>query len=348
MKRVLISTALGVLTACGLPAVAQDARQNTEPDSRSKRADQSEAQADDAANKSAKPAQSDQLRTGQALVGQARAEQSDTEQRAILGVRAAQSRTIGVHVAAIDTFGPAGTAGLLADDYILDVDGKAISSPRELSQAIAMKKPGESVKLQIWRDGERRTLDVALGAEWPADHRGGNQRSNDDDRASDPDAWLGVLLGMTDDGQGIRIERILPGSPADKSGLRRGDILKQLDGEAIASVGAFIRDIDKAKPQQKITLQIQRGDKVMPKDVVLEEASGFDFESGFRSVDDSADESEEEWSDIFDTDRPASRDFLLDQHRRLAEQNQRLEMMLIDIRRELQDMRREMKSDARN
>jgi len=276
--------------------------------------------------------------------------QRDGSRRAILGVRAAPSPTIGVRIEAIDVLGPAGTAGLLADDYILEVNGETVSSPRQLAERIDGMAPGDRTTLLIWRNGERKQLNVTLGGDRTANFRRDRDGQRRGDRPSDSKAWLGVLVNSTEDGQGIRIDRILPDSPADKAGLRQGDILMQFDGQPIRSVGAFIRNVDDARPQQEITLQVQRGDQKMQKKVMLEQAVQFDVESGYGEFREPAErfgDFQEPWTDFPAEDRPASHQFLLEQHRLLAEQNQRLEKMLIDIHHQLQELQSEMSSRSK-
>lgn len=355
MKRFLVTASVAAL-ACStqlLPAqdrtqdrkpVEPPAKQSTEVQIRERRNDSARpevAPPDDRTDRNQNRRNNDVEGRAEATV-ETTARANQRQSRAVLGVHAAVSPTVGVHIVSLDTFGPAGTAGLLSGDYILTVDGQSVSSPRELSQTVASHRPGDTLELGIWRNGERRTVEVTLGPE-----RGPMDRDQDRPGADEPDAWLGVLLGATDNGNGVRIEQILPDGPADKAGLRAGDILTKKDGERINSIGQFIRDIDSAEPGESVTLIVERNNETMTQQVVLGESPDFDFDFGFRGPDypdGNEFPSDESWRDYGDEGSP-THEFLLNQHRRLAEQNERIEKMLIDIRREL----REMKNDsARN
>jgi S1-C subfamily serine protease len=48
-------------------------------------------------------------------------------------------------------------------DVITRVAGRPIGNPDDLARAIAELAPGRTVKVEVWRDGGRRTLDVELG-----------------------------------------------------------------------------------------------------------------------------------------------------------------------------------------
>lgn len=69
--------------------------------------------------------------------------------------------------------GPAGKAGLKADDTILTIAGKDIRNNGDLLNAVEEHSPGETINFEIERDGQRRTVPVTLEA-IPPD--GGNGR----------------------------------------------------------------------------------------------------------------------------------------------------------------------------
>jgi putative serine protease PepD len=69
----------------------------------------------------------------------------------------------GAQVESVTPGGPADKAGLQKDDLIKAVDGQAIKDPTDLSSAIAVKKPGDTVTLRIERNGLTQELDVKLG-----------------------------------------------------------------------------------------------------------------------------------------------------------------------------------------
>ena len=48
-------------------------------------------------------------------------------------------------------------------DVITRVAGRPIEDPDDLAREVARLEPGRTVKVEAWRDGERRTIDVKLG-----------------------------------------------------------------------------------------------------------------------------------------------------------------------------------------
>jgi S1-C subfamily serine protease len=85
-------------------------------------------------------------------------------ERAYLGVSTGPAQTgDGAVVATIAQGGPAAGTDLRPGDRIVDVSGRAVKSPADLSTAVLDHKPGEHVKLAVERNGNRRTIDVQLG-----------------------------------------------------------------------------------------------------------------------------------------------------------------------------------------
>jgi serine protease Do len=58
---------------------------------------------------------------------------------------------------------PAAQAGLRAKDVILDVDGRAVASPRDMQRIIATTPIGTAVRLGLWRAGQAEALTVTVG-----------------------------------------------------------------------------------------------------------------------------------------------------------------------------------------
>jgi putative serine protease PepD len=69
----------------------------------------------------------------------------------------------GARVASVIPGGPADKAGLQKDDVIKAIDGAPVKQPSDLSSAIALKKPGDTVTLRIERNGLTQDIDVKLG-----------------------------------------------------------------------------------------------------------------------------------------------------------------------------------------
>lgn len=100
------------------------------------------------------------------------------------------------------------------------------------------------------------------------------------DRLAKGESWGEIrrppFIGASgvDDVQGCRIDRILDNSPAARSGLRVGDIVRKVDDQQITSASRF-RDILQAqRPGKDLTLEVLREEKEITLNLVLERGRG--------------------------------------------------------------------------
>ena len=77
-------------------------------------------------------------------------------------------------------------------------------------------------------------------------------------------------LGIQD-GQGIVVAQVVPGSPADKAGLKRYDVITQVDDQKITDESVLGRVLSTHKPGDTVTLQVQRGGQTLQVQVTLGE-----------------------------------------------------------------------------
>lgn len=86
-----------------------------------------------------------------------------------------------------------------------------------------------------------------------------------------PQTVLGV--GLEQVGRRARVNRVLTGSAAAKAGVQTGDFIANIDGAAMKSTNAVSATIQKMLPGDKITLGIERGNRIMSLRAVLGEVS---------------------------------------------------------------------------
>jgi serine protease Do len=88
--------------------------------------------------------------------------------------------------------------------------------------------------------------------------------------------WLGIAMaespagGRADPG-GVLLQRVLPGGPADRAGLRSGDVLLALDGRPVAGVPDVVRRIAATPPGQIVAVTLRRGGKEQAVEVTVEQ-----------------------------------------------------------------------------
>ena len=165
----------------------------------------------------------------------------------------------GALIAGVEDKGPAKPAGLKAGDVIVKFDGKDIKELRDLPRIVASTPVGKTVDVVVVRNGQEVTKSVTLGrledgektAEIP---------SEDDSAAleSPVQKALGMeFSGITDDARktfkikdsvkGVIVTSVEPGSPAADRGLRPGDVIEEVNHQAVEKPGDLAKAIDAAK-----------------------------------------------------------------------------------------------------
>ena len=162
----------------------------------------------------------------------------------------------GALVGSVDKDSPAAKAGLEPGDVILAINGKEISSSSELPAIVSAMTPGAQAKLQVWRKGGTRDVDVQVG------------KFSDDKLASSdtPEAAKGrlgvVVRPLTPEEQrradvsnGVVVENVA--GAAAKAGIKAGDIVLSVNGEAITSTEQLRNLITKA--EKRVAILVDRG-----------------------------------------------------------------------------------------
>jgi len=158
---------------------------------------------------------------------------------------------------------PAARAGLKPGDIIAKVDGRRVETPAGLSRAVAGLTPGTKIELDVIRGGERRTITVDLG-----------ERKEDAVVASipSPPPQPEVKLGLSvqdltpeladkfkiKDQKGVLVNKVDPGSVAQEQGLREGDLIKEVNRQAVASAEEFKSAVAQAKKGESVLLRVVR------------------------------------------------------------------------------------------
>jgi len=96
-----------------------------------------------------------------------------------------------------------------------------------------------------------------------------------------PKPWLGVqpeelpdeLRAQLDlaDGEGLLVTDVVTGSPAEKAGLKKNDILTKIDGKAVKGEESLAKFMSTAKAGQDATLTVLRKSKVVTVKVTIGE-----------------------------------------------------------------------------
>jgi membrane-associated protease RseP (regulator of RpoE activity) len=65
--------------------------------------------------------------------------------------------------------------------------------------------------------------------------------------------------GLSGEPRGVGVREVVKGSPAEKAGLRAGDVIIRFDGEAVTSVRKLTRLVEESAPEHVVRLTVSRG-----------------------------------------------------------------------------------------
>jgi serine protease Do len=171
----------------------------------------------------------------------------------------------GALVAELTPGGPAERAGLKPGDLVTKVNGEPVQSATDLTRAVGRVHAGESVRLEVRRDGRMQEIDVRSGVRPSEDQLAQNDLGPRGGGGSDQGAAatgaLGITVAPDPQGRGLAIAGVDASSDAATKGLRRGDVILQVSGRAthsVADVRAAIAEAKKAGRKQ-VLLFIARG-----------------------------------------------------------------------------------------
>lgn len=74
-------------------------------------------------------------------------------------------------------------------------------------------------------------------------------------------AMLGVNLGSSEAGEGVRVVSVSPGGPAAEAGVRGGDVIIAMDGKKVAGGRELVQSMRSVEPGQKVALDVRRDGK---------------------------------------------------------------------------------------
>jgi serine protease Do len=155
--------------------------------------------------------------------------------------------------------GPGAKAGLQKGDVIEELNGDAVSGVNDLRLRVASTAPGTTVRLKVLRSGQAREVAVALGQ---LPEKRGETALGAEDEASpmrgvqveDLTPQMAREFDLRPGTKGVIVTDVPPDAPAADAGLRRGDVIEEINREPVESVSDYRRALRKAGKQTIVAL----------------------------------------------------------------------------------------------
>jgi serine protease Do len=212
----------------------------------------------------------EQLRTGDHKVarGSIGVEFSAVPNPAVLRIYGAKN---GVPITNVRPDSPAAKAGLQGEDTITAVNGKPIKSGEELVSLISATHPGNKLNVTYLRNGQEKQATVVVADRAKLFGDRADQSTNDDtpDESQPTPTKLGVTVKAvspemaermgTDEGKGVQVVDVKPGSFADDLQLQPGLIILKINKQPVNSEEEFRKITSQLKSGQDVVFLVHSG-----------------------------------------------------------------------------------------
>jgi len=270
-------------------------------------------------------------------------------ERGWLGVYIEENEDGEVEIVDVDKESPAELAELKRGDIVLEIEGKEVTSTEMLAYEIRKRKPGENITLKIERDGKTMDVKIRLGEHtekdvldeliykfprlFPPEPPKPPKSPKPSEPAKPPEPrlyrwgwesrkYVGVYLNELSrelsehfgvkEGRGLMVSRFSEDSPAEKAGLKVGDVIVEADGVRVETQRDLSELIQNKEKGDKIKVEFLRDKKKRSVEIEIKEEEGnraFFFSDDWESYVDSWDNYREslkrqyeKWQDRYSKD----------------------------------------------
>jgi serine protease Do len=167
--------------------------------------------------------------------------------------------TGGVLIDNVHTESPATDAGIIPGDFVTAVNGTNIENFVEFAREVGGNRPGTDVDFSVIRFGEEQSVTVTL-----------EEQPSQEELNNPANLWPGMnILPLTDQIrqqtgipsgiEGVIAIRVIAESPVATAGVRRGDIIVNINGTETPDATSFYRELGNTQPGDRIEFGINRG-----------------------------------------------------------------------------------------
>jgi serine protease Do len=171
----------------------------------------------------------------------------------------------GALVADVVKDGPAEAAGIKQGDVIIEYDGKPVTDSAELPLLVARTPVGKSVKVKALRGKETETFNIKIQELKEEETAQAGSGTTEDlglaVQTLTPE--LAENLGLDRSTKGVVVTQVDPGGPAADAGLRRGDVILEVNRQAVKDVDAYRKAVKSVGKGKSVLFLVRRGDNTI-------------------------------------------------------------------------------------
>jgi serine protease Do len=159
--------------------------------------------------------------------------------------------TRGVVVVDVRPGGPAARAGLRTGDIVTEINGRRVDAVSRLTRVLGALPPGRDVTVGVRRRDSDLVLAVRLDEE-PDDDAVGSLRWRSQ-------ALFGADVAGISSDMGVIVVALDPGGPAERAGILRYDLIREVNGREIRSLADFSDALGTITVESRVPVLLQRG-----------------------------------------------------------------------------------------
>ena len=203
----------------------------------------------------------------------------------------------GVEVTRVEDDSPAAKGGIKTGDVVLEYNGDRVEGVEQFMRMVRETPPGREVKLSIARNGSQQQLTMKTGSRktWMTT-RYGDAASLEFPRVEIPEinmpdiprafmSWRSSIVGIEAESldsqlaeyfgvkEGVLVRSVVPGSSAEKAGLRAGDVIVKIDDSRVTNPREISASIRSSRSKKTVTVQVIRDKRDVTLQLPVEDPS---------------------------------------------------------------------------
>ena len=203
----------------------------------------------------------------------------------------------GVEVTRVEDDSPAAKGGIKTGDVVLEYNGDRVEGVEQFMRMVRETPPGREVKLSIARNGSQQQLTMKTGSRktWMTT-RYGDAASLEFPRVEIPEinmpdiprafmSWRSSIVGIEAESldsqlaeyfgvkEGVLVRSVVPGSSAEKAGLRAGDVIVKIDYSRVTNPREISASIRSSRSKKTVTVQLVRDKREVTLQLPVEDPS---------------------------------------------------------------------------
>ncbi len=154
--------------------------------------------------------------------------------------------------------GPAAKGGILRGDVITKFNNQAVREMEDLPKIVAATNPGSAVDVEVIRDGSRKVLRVTI--EVLKDSQEVVAAKADPLGLQVQDITEELAQGLKlQDLDGVLVSDVAAGNAASEAGIRRGDVISEMNRAPVKNVGDYQRILASVQKGSSVLFLVKRG-----------------------------------------------------------------------------------------